>query len=129
MKNESVQYDFLPHYKEDGLSSFNIRLLNKAIPPDDGIPLDLTGCKVLMQLRSSYRNKLIWEFSNEIGGDTLLTIPNPTDGRIVFPEILSWDIPASTYNYDLQVTDSNGFITTYMKGTWSVNPDVSTKKQ
>lgn len=80
--NQPAKFDFIPHYKGDGLSSFKITL------SENEQPIDLTGCSVLMQLRESYLEKVAYEFSDTNGK---LTIPMPTNGEVMVNEIKEWD--------------------------------------
>jgi len=120
--NLPVTYNFEPHYKDDGLAGFILKLTYPS-----GEVVDLTGCSALMQLRiPEYRKdgKVIWEFSSEAEDPLKLLVLN-SSGEIQFPRIESWDIPKDNYQYDLQVTDSLGFVRTFMKGIFPVNQDVS----
>lgn len=110
-------YNFPDTYGNDGIQPFKITLKYSS-----GAFVDLVGASVLMQLRNGL-NIVIWEFSTAMDGDNqLLTLAN---GVIQFPKINSWSIPPSCYVYDLQVTDSTGFVRTYIKGTWKLLPDVT----
>lgn len=120
MYNQPARYDFPTHYRGDGLNQFNIVLTLK-----DGTAIDLTGAKVLMQLKIGVANAPAWTFSSEEGGDTLVTIHTGTDGVISFPEMEAWELKAGVYDYDLEVTDASGFIRTYLRGKWAVNQDVT----
>jgi len=113
--SKPATYNFPDHYRNDGVIPFTIGLRYKT-----GVPLDLTGCSVRMQLRTS-RNVVAWEFSTADGADGLLTV---LDGGIIqFPRIISWNIPVTKYYYDLEVTDSTGFTQTYLSGTWQIKED------
>ena len=114
---EPAMYNFPNSYKNDGLSAFNLKLKYAS-----GALIDLTGSSVSMQLKNGV-GVAMWEFSTTPGANTLLSIL--PDGIIQFPAINSWDIPASEYNYDLQVTDNTGFVRTYIKGTWKVVQDIT----
>lgn len=120
--NQPVGYNFLPHYKQDGLRPFTITLKF-----DSENPVDLTNTIIRLQLRTKGSNKVVWFFTTEGDGDTLLTL-NGEFGIIQFPEILSWDIPPGTYQYDLEATDSTGFVRTYLRGEWMVNQDITNKE-
>lgn len=112
-------YNFPPAYANDGVQSFNIKLINAV----GSTPLDLTGVNVKMQLMNGL-NKPAFTFSSEQDdGDALLTILD--GGIIVFPRINSWSINPMVYKYDLQVIDANGFIKTYLKGTWEIIKDIT----
>jgi hypothetical protein len=119
--NQPVKYDFLTHYRQDGLKPFTVVLKYAS-----GTPINLSEAIVRMQLRAGYAGKLAYEFASDGEGDSLLTLA--ADGVIQFPEILSWNIQPSTYDYDLEVTASDGFVRTYLRGTWAVNQDITKKK-
>ena len=110
-------HNFPDSYRRDGLQPFKIKLAYKS-----GNPLDLTSAEVRMQLRNSL-NAMAWEFSSVEEGGHKITIL--ADGQIQFPRIVSWDIPATKYYYDLQVTNNDGYVRTYMSGSWKVNQDIT----
>lgn len=117
-----VNYDFSPHYKGDGLNSILLKF-----ELEDGTPIDLSGSTALMQLRTpsfTSRGSIAWEFSTEaIDPNKLLLLGS--DGIVTFPEIDVWDLKANEYDYDLQITDTFGFVKTFIKGTWAVNQDIT----
>lgn len=123
--NEPLPFDFPTHYGDDGLYSWTMELTYEAT----GDPIDLTDAVVRMQLRTRYTGKLAWEFSSDGEGNSLIEIIDPANGVIEFPEIKSWDIPASTYDYDLEIKDDTGFYKTYLRGTWAVRQDITTKQK
>lgn len=112
-----VTYNFPDSYRRDGLQPFKIKLRYKS-----GNPVALENAHVRMQLRNSLQN-LAWEFSSTEEGDRKITIL--PDGEIQFPRIVSWEIPATKYYYDLQVTDYDGYVRTYMSGSWKINQDIT----
>lgn len=120
--NQPANYDFPTHYKGDGLKSFNITLQE-----DDGTPIDLTGSEVKMQLRETQTTagEAVWEFSNLESADSGITLSDPENGVMTLNEIKAWDIPARKYYYDLEVKDSTGFVTTYIKGEWVISQDIT----
>lgn len=75
--------------------------------------IDLTGCTPLVQLRRNGR--LYHEF----------TCTTPTAGGTfsIVPGLL--DIPAGTYDFDVQIEHASGMIRTYLKGSCIVEQDVS----
>lgn len=120
MNNQPAIYNFLPHYKGDGLSPFTITILY-----DDGTPMDISGFDVLMQLKMGANSLPKWSFGTGSGVDTVLTIPTGVDGVIQFPEIKKWNLDAQTFDYDLQITDNTGFVKTYLRGKWAINQDIT----
>jgi hypothetical protein len=116
--NSPVIHNFKDHYRRDGLQPFRIGMDY----PATSNPVMLDDAVVLMQLRNSL-GALAWEFSSLATGDNKLTIL--PGGWIQFPRILEWDIPSTKYFYDLQVTDYDGYVRTYFKGTWKINQDIT----
>lgn len=121
MTNLPVKYDFMTHYRGDGLRPFQFRFIQ------DGEPIDLSLSSAIMQMRQptlNRRGKVMWEF------DSASTDPNKkltltADGLLIFPEMNDWEIPANSYMYDLQITDGNGFVKTFIQGEWKVNQDIT----
>jgi len=115
--NRPANFDFPAHYQSDGLGSFTITLRYRS-----GLPVDLTGATVRMQLRNQLTNAVEYTFGTMRSNATLVIEP---EGVIRFPNIKSWGIKAGKYRYDLEVTDSRGFVRTYLMGVWNVNNDVT----
>ena len=86
------------------------------------LPINLTGCSVLMQFRKSHNSIIVMEFSTANG---TITISNPLNG-VIKVKGRNIDISAGdTLMYDVQVTYSNGVIETLFEDTWTINNDVS----
>src|SRR5690606_41216396 len=64
-------------------------------------------------------------FSTEQDGDALLTLAQGAQGIITFEQVNSLTLAAGKYYYDLEVTDAQGFVTTYLKGTWEIIRDIT----
>jgi hypothetical protein len=111
--NYPATYNFPTHYRGDGLNSFTLTLKYS-----DQSSVDLTGASVLMQLRD-LGGRLSYTFSTE----TNLTLPGT--GVIQFETIEEWTLRTGKYKYDLQVTDSTGFVRTYLRGEWLINQDIT----
>ena len=79
-------------------------------------PLDLTGANICMQLKASARSTVVHNFD--------YSISNPLLGEITLDK---WtvDIYEGTYNYDLNITLSNGESLTYMYGSFTVKQNIS----
>ena len=120
MINQPAIYNMIPHYRGDMLSSFTIQLKFKS-----GTPIDLTGAKVVCQLRSIAGGVSIFEFNSDGSGDELISIIDPENGIFEFPKMNHWNIPYSEYMYDVQVTNSVGETRTYLRGVWAINQDVT----
>jgi len=80
-----------------------------------GVKIDLTGCTILMQIRDA-EDALIKELSAPVD----FTID---DSVIVFKSNLN--IPAGTYQYDLQCTFQDGRIKTLAGGKFKVQKQVT----
>lgn len=78
-----------------------------------GAPLDLTGSSVECWLANPDG---VWELPVQSGGaDGMVTIGLPTDDTI----------EANAYSYDIEVTDPDGAVTTWVKGRMTVSQDVT----
>jgi hypothetical protein len=96
-------------------------------PPGSGtqVPINLTGYIAKMQIRKLHKtDPVIAELSslNDISGNSLGIVFDPLNG------ILNLTISAAktallipgTYKYDLDLTDSNGFVTRLIEGSFEV---------
>jgi hypothetical protein len=111
-----TKFDFPDHYGMDGLSPLPLTLKYES-----GAFVDLTGSVVNMQLKFANGN-LAYNFSSTLTGEHKLTIlPN---GVVQFPTIKKWALAPGVYDYDLQVTNSVGFLKTYIFGTWTFRKGV-----
>lgn len=119
--NQPVRYDFIPHYKGDGLRKIAMVLKY----PQTGNPVNIEGAKIRMQLRAKFVGKIAWEFSTLGDGDSLLVITDGLNGKFEFPRMNSWGIIASKYDYDIEITHADGFVCTYVRGTWAINQDIT----
>lgn len=121
MDNLPVKYDFMTHYRGDGLQPFQFRFMQ------DDEPIDLSSSTAIMQMRMpnlNRRGKIIWEFDSQ-STDPKKKLTLTSDGLLIFPTFNDWDIPANSYIYDLQITDGNGFVRTFIQGEWKVNQDIT----
>lgn len=86
---------------------------------------DLTGAVIKMQLKESNSSTAlaVLTFDNDlIGGITIIDAENGVfqiDSQVI-------DIPALCYFYDIQITYPNGDIKTYIRGRWTILPEVTT---
>lgn len=111
-------YNFLDHYENDGLRKFTMQFKYSATDN----PVNLIGSKIRMQLVNT-SGQVAWEFSTLPGKDGRLTIGN--EGVLTFETINSWGLKPGVYSYDLEITFPDGFVKTYMTGTWKVNRDIT----
>ena len=120
MANSPGYYQMPDHYKGDGLCKFTI-----TIKDSTGVPIDITGSSAKMELSANFLKNPVFIFDTDGTGGGVLNIPVGTDGVIEVLQMESFDIIAANYNYDLQLTNSAGFVRTYLYGTWKINQDVT----
>lgn len=80
------------------------------------IPLDLTGGLVKIQLRK--------EAGAPIALEPSITIFNPTNGEFCIDEQII-DIQACSYKYDIQITQENGEVDTWVSGLFTITDDIT----
>lgn len=105
-----TRFDFPPHYGVDGLRPYIL-----TVKDENGDMVNLTGFIISIQLKTAEGN-LAYAFSTTLTGEHKLTIL--ADGTMQFPTIKKWVLPAGEYNYDCQVVEPSGFVTTYFYGIW-----------
>lgn len=88
---------------------------------EDHTPLDLTGASILMQIKKSASDdEPVLEFTDTDG----ITITDAINGEFQIDEVII-DILPKIYQYDIQVTLSNGKVKTFVEGKFTVNSDIS----
>ena len=96
----------------------NARLRQKTIDGQAGLPLDLTGATVSAQIRVSTESTGVplATFTGDLGTDigTVQLSLTPVQTSTLVPGV-----------YDMQVTFADGTVTTFLKGSVSVIPDVT----
>jgi hypothetical protein len=98
------------HIKGDTWNGFSVTLKRKTSPSDPTlIPIDLTGCSIISQFKTTPKGGVVFEFKTS---DNTITIPTPANGRFVYMPRPSFNYPANTYVFDWQVTYPNGTIVT-----------------
>jgi hypothetical protein len=111
-----LTYTIPPQLRGDtwpGISSITITT--------SGVPVNLSAANIKMQLREDTDSPVALEISTDNG---LINIVDPVNGKFrLLPFVVN--IPYGTYNYDIQVTFSNGTVTTYIAGTWVITPDIT----
>ncbi|QJE95971.1 hypothetical protein [Luteolibacter luteus] len=87
----------------------------------NGVPIDITGATILMQLRSSVTSGVTAEWSTA-DGTIVPTVPG--DGWF---QILGRDVtwPAGSYVHDVLVVLASGRKIQFPTGEWTINPNVS----
>ena len=109
-----MNYDFPCHITGDtwsGITSITIKTA--------GTPVDLTDCKVLVQIKSEsdIASPIFCEFSSEKGDISILP-PYSSGNLSILPKIV--DIPAGMYQYELKIEFPSGIKRTYLRGTWQI---------
>jgi hypothetical protein len=87
---------------------FNVKVNN--------VDLDLTGAVILMQLRK--------EAGGVIALSPDLTITDALGGDFQIDEQII-NIPACTYQYDIQITLADDTVVTWISGLFIINDDIS----
>jgi len=86
----------------------------------DRVYKDFTGASLLMQLKTAYGMSPTLSLSTGAG----LTTLEPLNGKFQIDEQVI-DIPGKPYLYDIEITYANGLVETDIKGTFTVQEDVS----
>lgn len=91
----------------------------------EDVPLDLTNALIKMQLKKNASDcHYALEFSTLSTESNVITITDALNGQFtVEPEIV--DIVARTYVYDTEITTLSGRVLTVLKGTFTVEQDVT----
>lgn len=84
-------------------------------------PIDLTGAKLLMQVRPKVSSELIYLELEDGDG---LTLTYPDFGRFEIDEQII-DIPVGTHYYDIEITLPTGVKFTWFIGTWTITSDIT----
>lgn len=96
--------------------------INKIAITIDGVPINLSGCSITMELREDYDAPVAFTLSTS---NSTIVIEQPGLSSITIPPVMV-DIPPMKYKYDLQVTNSlTNNITTYMEGDWEIYFDIT----
>ena len=84
----------------------------------DYVPVDLTGYSAKMDVRKTIASPLIVSLSSANGRITF----EPTRGLInlVIPAAITAVLPSGLYKYDLDLTDTNGFVTRFIQGSFEI---------
>ena len=109
-------YNFKDHTKGDTFKAINFTL------DEDGTPVDLTGASIRMMVKlNATDTNFALEVSTSSGG---MLITDAANGAFTFEEQII-DIDAAKYVYDIEITDTNGNVNTYIKGSWHILQDVT----
>jgi cytoplasmic iron level regulating protein YaaA (DUF328/UPF0246 family) len=85
------------------------------------VAIDLTGYTIKSQFK---KNKKTGQLSKTISTTSGITITDAENGIFVIDSFVV-DLNAGDYFYDIQFTDSNDIVTTYIQGRLQVIQDVT----
>lgn len=106
--------------------TFTWRADNGSDPPSGPI-VDLTGCSARMQIRSNITsNTVILELTTTNGLITLLSGSVADHIQITIPATTTAGLSGwTTAVYDLEIVTASGFVTRLLKGTVTLDPEVT----
>jgi hypothetical protein len=108
-----MTYDFPKHIKGD-----TWRTTTFTVTVND-LAKDLTGATIDMNVRDC--NAVSWlDMTNGTG----ITITDAANGVFQIDQ-QTLDIPAGLYSYDIQITDSDGVIATWIRGNITIIQDIT----
>jgi hypothetical protein len=110
-------YNFPDHISGDTWNGITLTIL------ESGIPLNLTDCDIFIQFRPIH-NLASPVFLELTSDKNKIGVIIPEQG-LISTNIINFDIPADTYNYDLQINFPNGDTKTYLKCTIKVLPQTT----
>lgn len=96
----------------DGINKIGITI--------NGVPVNLAGATVTMELREDYDAPAVLTLSTT--ASTILVLPDLSSIQI--PPVIV-DVQPATYRYDIQVTYPNAQVKTYLEGKWEIYFDVT----
>jgi hypothetical protein len=109
-------YNFPNHIKGDTFNGVEFTL------EVNSVAVDLTNASILMYLKKQKAPcDVVASFSTDT---TKITITDAVNGVFQFNNQII-DVPAATYDYDIQITLNNGNVKTYIKGTWTILQDIT----
>lgn len=103
-------YNFPNHKKGD---TFRARQIN--------FGFNITGAIIKMQFRIAGASTVSFEWSTV---DNTFNVTNATTGIVTMSKRIL-DFKPAKYVYDLQITDSNGNVTTYFEGSILITQDIT----
>lgn len=99
-------------------------------PPPGYVPLDITGFTIWFTAKGEFPdpdNRSVSQLDNaSVGGITVLSA-NPGKFKVQMPALATRDFADSdvVLQYDIQIEDAGGRVTTIETGTLTVSPDVT----
>lgn len=102
------------HYKGDTFNGTEFTILVNNAAPDNAL------ASVILTVRPELRSSTKHQLSSGNG----MTITDAANWVFqIDPQIINWS--AANYYYDIQCTDSEGNVKTYVKGRWEITQDVT----
>jgi hypothetical protein len=115
-KTHPIIYDFQSMPRGDDFLGIHFFLFDA-----NEAPIDLTGCTAKMQLRRTVGNVVVLEWKTD---DNTIFVAN-NEVYIKERPGAVMDIPDFNYLYDIQVTYSDNFVDTILKGLFPIDADIT----
>lgn len=117
MKCSNAIYDFCINQGTD----LTVPLVLK---DSTGSPMDLTGYKASMQLRTNVANtQAVDTLTNE--NERIVIVPEEGKITLFFPNSVTETYPAQSLVYDIEIESGGGEITRILQGKIKVSPEVT----
>jgi len=113
------RYDFTPHVAGDSFEGIQITMTLTSSGVTAAI--DLTGAAIKIVFKKQGQSTVISTLEISTG----ITVDNATGGIFSIDPFTVFSVPY-TYEYDMEITFSNGDIKTYMKGFFEVTAQITT---
>ena len=110
-----MKYNFPQHINGDTFNGVTFTVSVNAVP------LNLTDATIKMQARTQ-SGALALELTTT---DNEIEITTPLSGIFSIKEQIITVTDPAKFNYDIQITLSDGTIKTYIEGTWQILPSVT----
>lgn len=110
-----MRYNFPPHTKGDTFISPTFQVVL------NGTPIDLANYTLKMEIRASVNSTPVKTFTS---ADGLEIVGPTTDGKFKITTTII-DIPVGKYLYDIQFTDTNSEVNTWIKGVFKVIKEIT----
>ena len=112
-----VKYNIPNQLKNDTFNGIQFTLKNSTT----GDPIDLTGSSIAIDFKYKSKTGVI---AKSISVGSGITVAAPATGVFVIDSFLiTWNI--GIHYYDVEITDTNSIVSTYITGTLTVIQDVT----
>lgn len=111
-----IQYPICYYRGDSFRKSFKVK--------ENGVEKPLTGVGIMMQVRTD-NDTLMLTFSSSNGK---ISVPTPSNGEFFIldtPAIMAAVVVGVEYYYDIQFTFPDGSVETYLRGPFTVTPDIT----